>query len=58
VGRMWLRRLRMLGWAVVMTASSAVCLVLFIVTVVAIPLFTVWVGIPMLLLAVEPPVRR
>jgi signal transduction histidine kinase len=52
VGRMWLRRLRMLGWALVLTVSSAACLALFIVTAVAIALISVWVGIPMLLLAV------
>ena len=50
--RWWLLRLRMLGWAVALTVSSVLCLALFIVTAVSIALITVWVGIPMLLLAV------
>jgi signal transduction histidine kinase len=40
-------RLRRLWWSVVATALAAVCLTLFIVTVVGIGLIAVWVGLPM-----------
>jgi signal transduction histidine kinase len=41
IGRLW--------WSVAATALAAVCLTLFIVTVVGAALITVWVGVPMVL---------
>ena len=52
MGRGVLWRLRLVGWAVLLVALSAVCLVLLISTIVGTALIAVWVGIPMLLATV------
>jgi signal transduction histidine kinase len=45
----WTLRLRLLAWSLLVTASAALSLVLFILTVVGAALIVVWVGIPILL---------
>ena len=46
------RRAQLLLWSIAAVASSACSLTLWILTAVALPLFGVWVGIPLLLAAV------
>ena len=46
------RRLQLLLWSIGALVSSAVTLVLWILTVVSIPLYGVWIGIPMSLVVI------
>jgi signal transduction histidine kinase len=52
VTRLLTRRLQLLLWAIGALASSAVTLTLWILTVVSLPLYGVWVGIPLSLATV------
>ena len=52
VSRALTLRLHLLLWAICALASSAVSLTLWILTIACIPLYGVWVGIPLSLTAV------